>query len=85
MNDTEILRQVADRFERSARFHSSPTLAEEDRTRAAAIHRVLARVAELEAACRTVLLALDRAPVRVDPKLTGLLAALTDARNKERP
>ena len=42
-----------------------------------------ARVAELEAACRTVLLALDRAPIRVDHKLTDLLAALTDAKNKE--
>ena len=49
MTDTEILHDAVNFFERSAQFHSNPTLAEEERARAAAIRRVIARVAELEA------------------------------------
>lgn len=48
MTDTEILRDVAERIAFAAQFQPSPEIAEETRARAAAIRRVIARVAELE-------------------------------------
>lgn len=49
MTDTETLREVADHIDLRAQFQSNPTLAADDRARAAAIRGVIARMTELEA------------------------------------